>query len=80
MLETLDYTIRIGSTSTFLYLDLYVFNRYIMELGNVMVNYLLLKLYMYTKLEYHTVYYNIFFFFFEGIRYGRSSCINRLFA
>ena len=24
MLETLDYTIRIGSTSTFLYFDLYV--------------------------------------------------------
>ena len=28
MLETLDYTIRIGSTSTFLYFDLYLFSAY----------------------------------------------------
>ena len=26
MLETLDYTIRIGSTPTFLYYDLYIYN------------------------------------------------------
>ena len=28
MLETLDYTIRIGSTPTFLYLDLYLYSAY----------------------------------------------------
>ena len=28
MLETLDYTIRIGSTSTFLYFDLYLYSAY----------------------------------------------------
>ena len=28
MLETLDYTIRIGSTPTFLYFDLYVYSAY----------------------------------------------------
>ena len=28
MLETLDYTIRIGSTPTFLYFDLYLYSAY----------------------------------------------------
>ena len=28
MLETLDYTIRIGSTPTFLYFDLYLYSTY----------------------------------------------------
>ena len=28
MLETLDYTIRVGSTPTFLYLDLYLYSAY----------------------------------------------------
>ena len=28
MLETLDYTIRIGSTQTFLYFDLYLYSAY----------------------------------------------------
>ena len=28
MLETLDYTLRIGSTPTFLYLDLYLYSAY----------------------------------------------------
>ena len=28
MLETLDYTIRIGSTSIFLYFDLYLYSAY----------------------------------------------------
>ena len=28
MLETLDHTIRIGSTPTFLYLDLYLYSAY----------------------------------------------------
>ena len=28
MLETLDYTIRIGSTPTFLYFDLYFYSAY----------------------------------------------------
>ena len=29
MLETLDYTIRIGSTQTFLYFDLYLYSAYV---------------------------------------------------
>ena len=28
MLETLDYTVRIGSTPTFLYFDLYLYSAY----------------------------------------------------
>ena len=28
MIETLDYTIRIGSTPTFLYFDLYLYSAY----------------------------------------------------
>ena len=44
MVETLDYTIRIGSTSTFLDLDLYLYSAYPGHyVYNLKVNCLLLK-------------------------------------
>ena len=37
MLETLDYTIRIGSTPTFLYFDLYLYSAYAAHFVNFIV-------------------------------------------
>ena len=41
MLETLDYTIRIGSTPTFLYFDLYLYSAYA-------AHFIYIELYTYT--------------------------------
>ena len=45
MLETLDYTIRIGSTPTFLYFDLYLYSAYA-------AHYVYLYIYIYKFMKY----------------------------
>ena len=45
MLETLDYTIRIGSTPTFLYFDLHLYSAYAGY-------YVYLKMYIFPKIAY----------------------------
>ena len=41
MLETLDYTIRIGSTPTFLYFDLYLYSTYAAHYVYVIITFLI---------------------------------------
>ena len=45
MLETLDYTIRIGSTPTILYFDLYLYSAYFLITIARCIKYTLLNLY-----------------------------------
>ena len=56
MLETLDYTIRIGSTPTFLYFDLYLYSAYAAHYVYVM-NFVWSSLDFWISREYHLLDY-----------------------
>ena len=51
MLETLNYTIRIGSTATFLYFDLYLYSAYAAHYVDMFLKYSFLALLIFQRIS-----------------------------